>query len=1092
MMAGTATFENVGQRVKIALSSPELCSDDTVELLRRLFDNSPKLKPKGQDSKGKKPPVKRRQAGVAKSNQVSKQPLHFEVAEISDDLDFTLDAKERFVFATELVNIVLQTLTIAGKAAALRGFTKDESNDKERPSGLSPTKCAKLGTSSKSAKGGLQSRSPNCSASRRESSNVWKVSPKKLVDRSLDHSGVRAVAGCGSIAFDCLKRQPSENASSLLQLEGGILAFISRLVSLGLTELAIRELEANKSHLIMLMRSSGTGDGATTRKVTKAKPANTEQHETLATLIDFGQVHVKNPALVHIINHQVLVLKLACAMKQSSVAEALYQHLGTSSLTSPINLLLNLSTLPGMEGRAATLLETVAQLILGLCRRSVGDCSADGKDHKAPLKVDTCFRLQALAFEAHVLWRNIARHRGDMDAEIWKPFQRCINAFTKSSPATANSYQLVLNAYKSLLDKVSIYLEHVSEVAAAHYCTQMDILLHLSHFAQKAGLWTESKSAAQDLFNLMNSIKCSQVRKSVAMLRLGVTSLNQGDLSSGSKDVQSTLDRAMKSLDFDMVATISDLSLLVRESTDLANAAMIFTTRLSLRPPQAKLESHCSVIQSCQSFLSKHLQLLSKCLRLYEVQQVRLIDSKINDFRIQIINTVRPSTESLIVWYKNKDVQNWIAWALQDATLQDCLSLLQLIETDEVIDTHEVKATSHGPISAHAKISHIYWSAYVTCKTSNSDSSMALLRLQRSCDCLRGRSALEMKSGSLPLKLMKLGQAYESIKDYDKSLESLHQSIHVSIQCGDLSRMEDVVESASFRSGLSQSAEADLLSQTVERFLHLSGRVNIKGSEKPQFYDDENLESSERSRILELQLNALSNNSSSTTLKLQAKKALPAICELLLVTYINDQNPGRRWKLALTLLRLSDDDSDLANHQVVKALEGEIINECLEPTRKDFRGWACLEHIRASLMVILAFRNPICCTERLKDALMIWTELALADESRNIEDNIGWRVQLQSVLVYFQMHNVPSIQLSVLRLILNAYEISGGQESNRGLIHTNLGILFLRLGCSEEAGIHLMKARALLHDAAPSLEYAVICHIAHVEYYFTLGNMEKR
>jgi hypothetical protein len=119
------------------------------------------------------------------------------------------------------------------------------------------------------------------------------------------HSGHRSIAECARIAFSCLRTLQASKISGIdfpdLQLENGMSVLIGKLVSLGLDDLAIKELR-------VLKRRLDSAEGS--KRSSASKGAVTANAQTLSDMLDFGKAQFTGAKLGLVITTQLQILRL--------------------------------------------------------------------------------------------------------------------------------------------------------------------------------------------------------------------------------------------------------------------------------------------------------------------------------------------------------------------------------------------------------------------------------------------------------------------------------------------------------------------------------------------------------------------------------------------------------------------------------------------------------------------------------------------------------------------------------------------------------------------------------------------------------------
>ncbi|RMY87990.1 hypothetical protein D0862_10550 [Hortaea werneckii] len=349
-----------------------------------------------------------------------------------------LTAKARCALATDVVNVSLKVLTEATKASSI---TKTGSARSRRQG--SPTTQSSGQTEERSSQP-LQPRSGN-------STPVRKTSPPQTVKHDEDSASLRlrnvsqpthllAVAECASTGFSYL-RSPEMTDGSVgtpnMQLVAGMLALAARLVALNFHSLAVMELAAVKRQL------EEPSKPANKSQTTKLASSNTAKgtKPTIASLLHLDAwLKDQLEALPLAITHQQLVLKIIAASHKAPEIESAVEYLNPDSASSPAAFITQQAELTGNKAKAATQLEGLSQMLLGLCPKlsSANDSGALESSESVPPVA--AFKLQVSALRIRKEWWQLAGHQGNEEKELIGPFSRCLAALLRRSSGTSRTY----------------------------------------------------------------------------------------------------------------------------------------------------------------------------------------------------------------------------------------------------------------------------------------------------------------------------------------------------------------------------------------------------------------------------------------------------------------------------------------------------------------------------------------------------------------------------------------------------------------------------------------------------------------------------
>ncbi|KAK5723968.1 separin protein [Elasticomyces elasticus] len=443
--------------IKGALASG-VASSTTVSDLQRLFTTE-----KPATTASTKP-----KARVTSKPTLSKRPAprDHKVVDVHEDIVETLPAKALYALATEVVNTSLKTLTSAAKSR------QQPLNNVSQP---------------------LQPRSPNSTPI--SPKVCGKVKAHSSLSSALPEPGILATVECARLAFGYLRSSPAQKlcpkSQPKWQLETGMFALTSRLVTLGLTSLAVKELRLLKRRL----RSKSSGN-PTLDQATKVVPAEQPERETLASLV---QVELSSSddqeALGLAISLQLLMLKIISISRKPSIIMATIDMLRPEQTGSPSELITKQAASPGNETRSAKQLEMLAQHMLNLCPGASTSYDETALNTSLSPSPAVVFELQVLALRTRKQWWKLADHRPDLDKELLEPFARSLAALvrrTARSACDAQTFDLVEKSYALLdLGTVTCTSESCFDICTsiatlAERCGKADRKVHWVHMMEIA------------------------------------------------------------------------------------------------------------------------------------------------------------------------------------------------------------------------------------------------------------------------------------------------------------------------------------------------------------------------------------------------------------------------------------------------------------------------------------------------------------------------------------------------------------------------------------------------------------------------------
>ena len=458
----------------------------------------------------------------------------------------SLAPKERYTLATEIVNITLKSLT-----ESLKSRTKQQNKSNAVANGqqsvpATPRKLSR--TSSSTSRSALQPRSGNSTPTSQAPKESKASSGKSTKDVAALPQGpsphIAATGECSRLAFSFLRsantKQLGVKELPAFQLESGMLALSSKLLTHGLDSSAIKELRIVKARL---------------EAVGKTKSPGPPEKMTLASLLHIDIDAVKYPATLPLaITYQSLVLRVIALSSKSATIEACLEHLELSEPLSPANLIKLHGDQSNDKEKAGRLLETLSITILGLCPSlsSKADQMAIERDQSpAP---EAVLRLQGIGLQIRKQWWELVQHQPEVEKELLDPASRCLSAFIRRTRKRRNVQQIYSTASKFVLDVLS-------DNKATDSKSLLTIGRALTSLAEEAGLNDEAQKWSAALEKQSQSLDANHAQRISAMVRRL--------LIMDSKAVSAALPELVKSLKDTISGNPSDYECLLNDLSRL-------------------------------------------------------------------------------------------------------------------------------------------------------------------------------------------------------------------------------------------------------------------------------------------------------------------------------------------------------------------------------------------------------------------------------------------------------------------------------------------------------------------------------------------
>ncbi|KAF2691649.1 cell division-associated protein-like protein [Lentithecium fluviatile CBS 122367] len=990
-----------------------------------------------------------------------------------------LSPRERYILATEVANTTLKTLADA---------LKTQQPAQARPSKTKPPRPRPTHTKSYSVAHPLKERSVSQIVnSPKKSSSLRRSSSFSSVLTSGPDAGLVATAECARIAFAYLGTSEAVKVAGkdapTLQLENGTLALIGKLVAHGLDHLAIKEMRTLKRRLDKyLSKDDDKLDTRPTIGRTGSQEPSSVEKEGLAALLDFGDVDRKSAALPIITNLQTYTLRVIARVKRPRIVEATWNYLKLSHASSPANLIYHAARSAENPAKAARQLESLAQTILLLCP-SISP--SDDGDH-LQASPDIVLYLQHLAFRVRQRWWNLAKHEGDKEKELLEPFSKCLVAFSRRSRLSpSKKFKLAESLYTDL------FAVGQDANAPSQSRPQPNLLVSqtLSSLAQAAGF---SDEALRYLGSSSSSpIETSAAKQAARLARIATVSLETCLKGDRRPDLDDTIAATLGALAGGLGGSSTDLNSLFMEVNALRRMA---TRLLSTNPQTMDAPIPRTLEQQCFRIIAATVELT---LRFIGSRPPTDADqhsvSRYNERHGMASKFIRSTVDSVLACCK-RPLADESTWMELDSLIQECVGLLSRLEEqpqDARISEPNIQEGVQCPL---VKFSNAYWAIQLQLRKLGVRPSVVALAMQKSTDLLQSRSLLDRQAGLLPMKLERLGEAFDQLDRVIESRDAFAQCIQNSLN-GDLNQaIVDMAAKHPVQQIFEGSGPPVVLGRVLKSYHRSFVKYGLRKPDEMAFFDDQGSPVRVRGVMLEWQL-ALYQKTLSRNRQWDSglNSSIQAMFERLLNMYTVAEFPIRRQRLYLTLLQLSQ-----AHPDVMPDFPLPKDNEIGEIDKTEDRGLVRFaRHLKALSMLKLSLQNVSPSIPDFQECFAAWGSLVdssasweeLADQVDNIE---YWLQEIQASADYLAAKGEEYATLPVLHLLVKVLELRASCDASE-LVTTlcQLGLQFLHLGYSGKAGMAFAKAELLITNRSVSTEAKLRWHLGYAEYLLKIGNTSK-
>jgi separase len=1057
--------------VRAAISSTTTCSPATVTLLTDLLlPKSSTAETKGlQVSKiidkataktAKKSTVRAPQSRT-RTNVVEKENVNNHGEQLS--------IKERSILATEVVNSTLKALTEAIKAPSQVRKTPASKEEATARKGLR--------RSSSVPQTPLQPRSLNRVSS---SPNISRTTDSSISSKTSCSTGVRSIAECARVGFACLRGLQALKTASLnlpaLQVENGMSVLIGKLLSLGMDDLAAKELR------ILKRRLDGENGHQAAKLPASKETSSTTVPQSLAELLDFGEIPDGGTKLSLVITTQLQVLRLIVSVRKPKNIEAAWPLLRSSHKSSPTNLLLKAANDSSLLSKSARQLQTLSDLLLSMSP-SVSTSEDDtALDSRASVSPEIAFALQTIALEIRMLWWRLAGHQGDVGKDLHEPFLRCAQAYARRSPRDAvKVYGNSSDAFLCLQKAASKY----KNAAIQSKSSTMGIFRLLGSLAKEANMAEEAIAWVEKIQDVLEPGVDSDVKHSAIKARLVALMLRDPCRYTKIVEVFTTL---LNSLENPFKGEASDIDDLLMEVSSARRAAVaVVSSPLEVTNESGSKPNSTAVHQMCES-------LISLCPRLslrYLGKRPETGTSSKDHIRFEqrrqfIIKPAFHAIDSALFLIKCSLKQESLTWEAQDSLLQDCLALIERLQVESS------ESSAFDAASYHIRISNLYYARFLNARreADSTKEGQQLHMLQRSINCVKTRSVQERNTALISLKIERLAEFYNTTAQYDKLFKTLMELRDEMVENLVLEKVVETAKSLPLRAAWSCDDTTSVLARALQSMLKVYlGHPDIVTE---QWLVDESWTDEQKGLVLEHELDYLTSltNPSATSIELKLD-----VFNRLVSTYSMSKYPVRRLR-AMAIFQYSHDiqDSGLI-HDALESLEAKNIDFVAS---QDHGLTDYLKHWEMMAISVVELQKSKPSLEVLDKCISGWRLIRNQVEDfagliRYVEDIPHLLLHLQSLTNFMEMRGLETERLDILQLIA---DIDGLCCSVAGFddlvsVYSVLGIQWLQLGYSGKAGLSLDKAQRYSSDNDVSYRTRSDLHIAYSQYMLALGNLEQ-
>ncbi|KAJ5318916.1 uncharacterized protein N7506_011620 [Penicillium brevicompactum] len=1018
--------------IKQALRSTTTCSDATVLSLQTLLRGSPKMpeKPTKRSTSTREPATP---AGRGRTSRATKSKAGSDATLQSLADDSALSCQEKLVFATEVFNATLKTLTDAAKISSTRRSNPPSAQDPD--------------------------------------------------------VGITSAAECARLSLSTLRTLKNDTGADNfpnMQLEQGLCVLAGKLISLGLIDMAYKELRLLKRRIQQHLDGGKAG-----RKATAAKDITDDEiaKERMSDMLTFAHIGNANSLYGLIISFHSNVLRLLAADKRASTIQKVFLSLQVSDSSSPAQVILAaLKSGHLTADKAALQLQLLSNAVLSLCAGT----SMSKDEASSSLRPITSLNFQMLSLELRCMSWKLSGHVCDESKEVFEPLLRYFGSFSHRSKAIDKiEFALIYKNVTRLQSSISEIKKKSSETTNAVQAAKLMTLL--GQLAFDAGCFDESMKLFTQAINPLSKTQSL----SLATVRCKIASVHFQALKTSQKLLGPTLgsiSEATGALGLQLRGSANDLDELLVEAARLKKVALAWFGEAITKTIESESEKN-EVAAQIREYLQAFLRFLRRYVGRQPTEESDNNDIEMFNSRVSIARSIiLAAIDSAVAVGKLSITSQRPPWEDMLPILADCQRLLSTIESSTQTSAENTESLG----MALVKLSNLFWSRYIKEKESGHGYRELIPLLKHSTQLLSNCSPSHRKTAFAALKFERMAHLYVDGNFYSDSEKMFRQSIDEYILSGTL---DEILKSSKGHNPNTVSLDPQTPGFMMGRVLSalLKMKLRRKGSQPCAAYDDSELDFEQRTVLLEWQMSLLFDMHSQSSNEEEFRSMLSPLVSSLLELYPLELHPIRRSRVILSSLRfLLENPTSLGPELTETLLDSGI--EFLDFDQQigedgDLARFAI--HGRNSLQIIIGFHQGKINASVLDATLSSWTTLArqCANEKAlllRVNDPDYWVLQLKALVDYTEIHGLWKAQICTLELILRVAELQpAGDVSDAIIILSRLVLQNCRLGYCQKAGELLSRGEQYIAQNKVSSLASISYKVAQAEYLLETGEVDK-
>lgn len=306
---------------------------------------------------------------------------------------------------------------------------------------------------------------------------------------------LRAIVQSGQIAYTYLRKHAlskTPHDGNDWNLENGMIAFCGKILGSGLLDLAKKELEAMKAHLDWRIRGTVMKPHNLTKQMKgSSTPSANVLQSSQTRLLAFDVFPETYTGLQPIINFQMLVLRMFVLSHGFELSPELIDQIDLPCSSSPLRNLEALSHQPNCADHAARQMDSFAQILLRLC--GTQDAPLLSSKTTSGTSSSVRFRVEVLALQARMMWMKVAKHIGDPEHEVLRPFTKFVNHLSKAGDCNLDEiYNVARVGYHSVMENFNMLPRTISKKKDSKMSYIVELKMRMSQLAEAAQKWDDA------------------------------------------------------------------------------------------------------------------------------------------------------------------------------------------------------------------------------------------------------------------------------------------------------------------------------------------------------------------------------------------------------------------------------------------------------------------------------------------------------------------------------------------------------------------------------------------------------------------------